>query len=139
MLQSEQSFPLCAFSITSLLLLICVTCHAGKFSSYSQSLSPAAFASGIVTGGKRLMHRRDFLTQCIEPIFSNVIFMISGLSRPAARSRGLVGFDDTCVSCPSKIVFCAGNFARHGGFQWHFVFLRAFFTVSLNSMSSGSM
>ena len=53
------------------------------------------------------MHRVDFSTQCTEQMFSNVIFVISGLSRSTALSRGLLGFDDTCVSCPSKVVFCS--------------------------------
>ena len=55
--------------------------------------------------------------------------MISGLSRPYARSRGVLGFNDTYASCFTRIVLRApglsvpmSNFARHGGFQRHVQF-----------------
>ena len=40
-------FSLCASGMTSFLLFTSSNCHAGTFSSFSQSLSTAAFASGI--------------------------------------------------------------------------------------------
>ena len=87
------------------------------------------------------------MTHRIEPL-SSKIFVISGLSRPSARSRRIVSFNDTCASCFSGIVLCAPGlsvpihkFVRHCGFQWDLglpTFFAHIFVVSSNSTSSRS-
>ena len=49
--------------------------------------------------GYNFVHK-IMITQRLEPLLSNVIFMIFSLSLFSALSRGVVGFYDTCVSCP---------------------------------------
>ena len=149
MSQSELSFPLfCALSVTSLLLLTCVTCHAGNLSSFSHSLSTASFR---IQNFRCLEFRNGLLhkivvSQRIKPFSAMKIIMISGPSRPNARPRGLVGYNDTSAPCPPRVASFAmglsmlrGNKARRSGFQWHFqLFTRVFHGV-LTSMSSGPM
>ena len=60
--------------------------------------------------------------------------MVLALSRPYARFRGVVGFNDTCVSCFTRLLVRApglsvpmSNFARHGGFQRHFQLFTSIF------------
>ena len=93
-LHNELFLPsFCACSITSCLLLIFDSCHAGKFFS-SHSLSTSAFASEVFIAWcrKKGLCTTFFMTHRIVPLFNNVIFMISVgcfLNSPYFRFVGL--------------------------------------------------
>ena len=96
---------------------------------------------------KRLAHKIA-ITQRLDPLLSNKIFMISLLSRFNARSRGFMGFDDTDVSCPWSVGISSLQVSSdrltlrnlqdiENSSDTSNVLLK-FFMVILNSMSSGS-
>ena len=62
-------FSLCASTMTSFLLFTLDTCHAGIVSSFSHSLSTAAFASGIY---RRLRHLEDSIALGLSRVMGPV-------------------------------------------------------------------
>ena len=142
---------LCASRMTSFILFTLDNCHAGSFSSFSHSLSTAAFAS-------HLRHMNTFVhqierTDWLEPFFRDVIFMIFWLSRFQTLSRGLMSLHDACWLCLWDFVgtfsfvvrlprlcrtILRSHFTRHSRLHRYLQLFLAFFMVSLYSPSSGS-
>ena len=109
------------------------------------------FFLGQKTG---FMHKR-VMTQRLEPSFSNAIFIISVSILFDVPPCRFVSFNNACTKLLSLFQCClcfgfllardrhnfsrpGSFFTRHCRFHLHFHFFRAFFTVSLNSMSSTS-
>ena len=98
-----------------------------------------------------LEHRNKFvhkvvMTQRIGSFPCNAIFVIFLLSSFQTLPRRFASFYDACMLSTAVVVFAAGFLAmvvldltRHRCFHKQFQLFRAFFMVSLNSLSSGSM
>ena len=106
------------------LVLTFVSCHAGIFSSSSNSFSAAAFASGIFIAWRIKFVHKIVVVQLLNSSSCNMIFMTFMKSSFHTLSRRFVGFNDTCVFCLTIFrdaagfpVLFASVFARHC--SWH--------------------
>ena len=148
MMQNILFTPLfLASSNTSDLFLTFSRFHAEIFSSFSHSLSTAAFAANIFIAwgiGKHLC--QIVMLQWITPISCNMVFMNSWCNSFHTQSLGFHCFQDTRKFWLVIIILATGGpvpaicpFSRLARAAGTSNFCPAFLMISLNSISSGSM